>query len=743
MEHTSEKSSQTMTSAKITTLNLQTRGFTPPQEDIDEEIPKLNPISSSENILERLLSTPNSDDSIPIQRKPQNRLKTVFQTRRLAIQAKLNIGEPNDKYEQEADATASKVVQQINSPMQDQSVQRQESMEEEDEELQRSPISKIQRQGAIEGEEELQTKSVLQRRGNVGGGEASQDLESSIQSARGRGQSLDVNLQAKMGQAMGADFSDVKVHTDSKSDQLNKSIQAKAFTTGQDVFFRQGEYNPSSQSGQELIAHELTHVMQQSAVREVSNQSHSNTKSSSPQIQRLISEEDFKRLAGDVSTVASLDNSTYSKILKILKKYPKEKNKQKYLDQLEELCNAWIAQHMSQGKANENKDLRKSQYIDALLEEIKEEKGGTSQKKTPSQTIKEEKQRIDDIDEEVITKERDVSGKAKHYKLTLHASVENPYLLEFNKKRLELTIASAKKDFKKPDSDTTKQQAATWVVNQEEQKLKATGGQGMTDEEKLKAVKDLIAGSSQVGHTWIKLVPCDDQKKPLAEHSFGFRPLTFYNRPDLAVAGMVLYPDDSHEDDPEQMAIDYDLDEKQYYKALTRARKVLESPPDYLLTGYNCTSFAKDIVESAGQNFPKGAAMRVPADEITALLGVGWKDAYNPNALHKSITDSKQGYVPKAAQDAKQKAQAEATRQRREQNRGKVKAFFENSTGKKLTLPNDFTFKDMMTDDDHTLKKGTTFSIDSATDYHIQIYDMVTGKTHYIDPLNLYEALGL
>jgi hypothetical protein len=66
-----------------------------------------------------------------------------------------------------------------------------------------------------------------------------------------------------MGQAMGADFSGVKVHTDAQSDQLNQSIQAKAFTTGQDVFFRQGEYNPGSRGGQELIAHELTHVVQQ------------------------------------------------------------------------------------------------------------------------------------------------------------------------------------------------------------------------------------------------------------------------------------------------------------------------------------------------------------------------------------------------------------------------------------------------------------------------------------------------
>jgi hypothetical protein len=189
----------------------------------------------------------------PVQRKSGNRLK-VFAAERMAIQAKLTIGQPNDKYEQEADATAARVVQQINSPItsQSQPVQRQE----------------------IEEDEELQMKPLIQRRESIVGGEASTDLESAIQSARGSGQSLDANLQQSMGQAMGADFSGVKVHTDSQSDQLNKSIQAKAFTTGQDLFFRQGAYEPSSRGGQELIAHELTHVVQQNggAVQRMNHQ---------------------------------------------------------------------------------------------------------------------------------------------------------------------------------------------------------------------------------------------------------------------------------------------------------------------------------------------------------------------------------------------------------------------------------------------------------------------------------------
>ena len=141
------------------------------------------------------------------------------------------------------------------------SIQRQEG---EEEDLQMKPdISSIQRQ---EGEEEeIQAKSTQPDQQVMAGGDASTELETSIQTAKGGGQPLDGGLQRSMGQAMGADFSGVKVHTDSQSDQLNQSIQAKAFTTGQDVFFRQGAYEPSSRGGQELIAHELTHVVQQGA----------------------------------------------------------------------------------------------------------------------------------------------------------------------------------------------------------------------------------------------------------------------------------------------------------------------------------------------------------------------------------------------------------------------------------------------------------------------------------------------
>jgi hypothetical protein len=168
------------------------------------------------------------------------------QSSALPLQAKLTIGQPEDQYEQEADRVATQVVEQIHAPAiaqsnQGQSVQRQE-----------------------EKPEGLQTKPILQRREVSAGGEASTELESAINNEKGSGQPIEASLQESMGQAMGADFSQVRVHTDAQSDQLNQSIQAKAFTAGQDVFFRQGAYEPGSRGGQELIAHELTHVVQQS-----------------------------------------------------------------------------------------------------------------------------------------------------------------------------------------------------------------------------------------------------------------------------------------------------------------------------------------------------------------------------------------------------------------------------------------------------------------------------------------------
>ena len=105
----------------------------------------------------------------------------------------------------------------------------------------------------------------LAQRSSSGPTEIDDGTTNAINQQRGSGHGLDDGMAAKAGTTMGQDFSGVKIHTDSQADQLSHQLGAKAFTTGNDIFFRAGEYNPASSDGQTLIAHELTHVAQQGA----------------------------------------------------------------------------------------------------------------------------------------------------------------------------------------------------------------------------------------------------------------------------------------------------------------------------------------------------------------------------------------------------------------------------------------------------------------------------------------------
>src|ERR1700752_1841622 len=197
---------------------------------------------------------------------------------RQILQAKLAVGPANDLYEREADRVAASVMAESAAP----TIQRQGL--EEEETIQTKSIAStvsplVQRQELGEEEEDpIQTKSdTIQRqetpdeedetsvqfKRDGGPTSVTSGVEHSIERARGGGQPLPDALQRRMERSFGADFSGVRVHADSESDSLNRSLRARAFTTGQDLFFRGGEYNPDSRRGQELIAHELTHVVQQ------------------------------------------------------------------------------------------------------------------------------------------------------------------------------------------------------------------------------------------------------------------------------------------------------------------------------------------------------------------------------------------------------------------------------------------------------------------------------------------------
>ncbi|HEY5916820.1 MAG TPA: DUF4157 domain-containing protein [Chryseolinea sp.] len=182
------------------------------------------------------------------------------------FQTKLSIGQPNDQYEQEADRVADKVVNQkgpaaVVQQKEISSVQRLATSEEDekvgtndarmlkDKELQTKPDVK-------EENEEVQTKS-------EGKTSAPPSLSSRISNSSGKGMPLPSKTLQQMNSSFGADFSDVNLHTDYSSIRMNNELRSQAFTHGKDIYFNSGKYNPETSTGKQLLAHELTHVVQQ------------------------------------------------------------------------------------------------------------------------------------------------------------------------------------------------------------------------------------------------------------------------------------------------------------------------------------------------------------------------------------------------------------------------------------------------------------------------------------------------
>jgi len=150
----------------------------------------------------------------------------------LGVQAKMTVNPPGDVYEQEADRVARAVTGGMASD-----VQRQETPEEEE----------------------------LQMKPDTAAVQLSKELEGRIEAARGGGEPLAEASRASLEPQLGHDFSEVRVHADGEAEALSRELSAEAFTTGGHIFFGEGAYQPDSTAGRGLLAHELAHVVQQSA----------------------------------------------------------------------------------------------------------------------------------------------------------------------------------------------------------------------------------------------------------------------------------------------------------------------------------------------------------------------------------------------------------------------------------------------------------------------------------------------
>ncbi len=166
------------------------------------------------------------------------------------IQPKLTINAPGDRYEREADAMADRVMRM---PMGGGAVRPTQGL----------LASSVQRKCAHCEQEEKMKKPLMRKAEGGGGFQASPGLASSLSATKGGGSPLPAGTRSFMENVFNTDFSQVRVHTDRQAAEMNRGIQARAFTHGSDVYFNSGEYQPGSGEGKRLLAHELTHVIHQ------------------------------------------------------------------------------------------------------------------------------------------------------------------------------------------------------------------------------------------------------------------------------------------------------------------------------------------------------------------------------------------------------------------------------------------------------------------------------------------------
>ncbi len=165
------------------------------------------------------------------------------------VQARLTVNQPGDRYEREADAVADRVVSmRAAAPL---------------------PASgsliapSLQRKCSACEESDKHNKPLLRKAQAGAGTTVSPGLVSQLAASQAGGTPLAGSTRSFMERAFSSDFAGVRVHQDATAAAMSRQIGARAFTHGSHIYFNQGQYQPHTSQGAHLLAHELTHTLQQ------------------------------------------------------------------------------------------------------------------------------------------------------------------------------------------------------------------------------------------------------------------------------------------------------------------------------------------------------------------------------------------------------------------------------------------------------------------------------------------------
>lgn len=202
---------------------------------------------------------------------------SMFKDRKEGTVQKQEEEEPIQAMEEEEQVQKQEEEEPVQTMEKEEPVQKQEEEEPVQTLEEEEPVQKQEEEEPVqakcddcEKEESVQKKGEeeeVQTRSNSNESTSSKveksSIESRLKSSKGKGSSISGDTKHEMESGFGTDFSNVNIHTDSNAIQMSKELGAQAFTHGNDVYFNKGKYNPNSKSGKHLLAHELTHTIQQ------------------------------------------------------------------------------------------------------------------------------------------------------------------------------------------------------------------------------------------------------------------------------------------------------------------------------------------------------------------------------------------------------------------------------------------------------------------------------------------------
>ncbi|WP_214227647.1 DUF4157 domain-containing protein [Pedobacter sp. B4-66] len=151
-------------------------------------------------------------------------------------------------------------VQRLATPAEDEKLGTNDARMAKDKEIQEKPIQAAEEE---KKDEEKSNSSAVQAKVEGNGGTVSPQVTARIENSAGKGSPLPKGVLHEMNTSFGIDFSNVRIHNDGEAVSMNKKLHAQAFTHGNDIYFNEGKFDPGSVKGKFLLAHELTHVVQQ------------------------------------------------------------------------------------------------------------------------------------------------------------------------------------------------------------------------------------------------------------------------------------------------------------------------------------------------------------------------------------------------------------------------------------------------------------------------------------------------